>query len=64
MDKCHEIYFEKRTMEQFLKDHGIDPSMKEFFAKMNAIQDEEMKKFQETQESIKFMQELAYDETT
>jgi hypothetical protein len=32
MNKCHAMYFEKRTMEALLKENGIDPPMNEFFA--------------------------------
>ena len=64
MDKCHQLYFEKKTMEAFLKAHGIDPPLTEFFAKMNTIQAEETKRWEETQDAIKTMQEIAYDEKT
>lgn len=63
MNKCYVMYFEKRTMEQLLKENGIDPPINEFFAKMTALQTDELRQWEKTQETIKTMSELAHDET-
>lgn len=61
MNKSYSLFCERNTMEAFLNDNDINPSMDEFLAKMNAIQNRQRKKWEETQKSINSIDEKKGD---